>query len=88
MPFNPSPKVADCRDIARKWDKRQIIIIGIDATTMEVVTFGQTKQLCSETKLLGDIAYAEIMHHLEAQALISSDTEADAKAGFAPSRLL
>ena len=30
MSWNPSPKVADCRNIARKWGKEQVIVLALD----------------------------------------------------------
>ena len=63
MAFNPSPKVADCRNIASKWGKQIVIIIGVNVTqgTLEVASFGQTKDLCDEGKRLADEAYDAIM---------------------------
>ncbi len=45
MAWNPSPKVADCREIARKWGgKHQVIVLAIDcaAGTLEMATYGHT----------------------------------------------
>ena len=51
MAWNPSPKVADCREIARKWGHRQVIVIALSADDekIEMVTYGETKALCSTT---------------------------------------
>ena len=59
MAWNPSPKVADCRDIARKWGMKQVIVIGLnrDNGNMDMATYGETKALCTETKSLGNAAY-------------------------------
>lgn len=54
MDFNPSPKVADCRDIARKWNKPQIIILAVDPIAG---TYGESKVHCDEAKRLADVAY-------------------------------
>ena len=61
MAWNPSPRVADCREIARKWGMKQVIIIGINHATdrMEMATYGETKVLCGLTKSLGDHLYQE-----------------------------
>lgn len=63
MAFNPSPKVADCRDIARKWGKPQIIILAVDpiAGTLEYASYGESKSHCDEAKRLADVAYQAIM---------------------------
>ena len=63
MAFNPSPKVADCRDIARKWNKPQIIILAVDpiAGTQEYASYGESKAHCDEAKRLADVAYQAIM---------------------------
>jgi len=62
MAWNPHPKVADCREIARKWGKRQVIIVGIDeiAGTLEVATYGNSRTQCADARHLGDIAYEAI----------------------------
>jgi len=62
MAWNPSPKVADCREIARKWGKQQVIIIAVDykAGTTEYASYGETRVLCDDAKLLADTAYNAI----------------------------
>ena len=67
MAFNPSPKVADCRDIARKWNKPQIIILAVDpiAGTLEYASYGESKAHCDEAKSLADVAYQSIMDKYE-----------------------
>ena len=67
MAFNPSPKVADCRDIAKKWNKPQIIILAIDpiAGTLEYASYGEHKANCDEAKRLADVAYQAIMDKYE-----------------------
>ncbi len=67
MAFNPSPKVADCRDIAKKWNKPQIIILAVDpiAGTLEYASYGESKAHCAEAKRLADIAYQAIVDNYE-----------------------
>jgi hypothetical protein len=62
MAFNPEPRVADCRDIARKWGgKKQVIIIALDNKgCMDIATYGETKQLCTVAWLLGGVAFKAI----------------------------
>jgi len=70
MGFNPSPKVADCRDIARKWGKEQVIIISLDDEgRMEMATFGKTRELCVVAKKLGDVAFDCIQTFIAGVAL-------------------
>jgi len=59
MAWNPSPKVADCRTIARKWGYSEVIIIALDdkAGTIEMATYGETRQLCLDAKNRGDAAF-------------------------------
>ena len=56
MAFNPSPRVADCRDIARKWGMNQCIILGINTVTgkYEIASYGETKMLCAEAKAINE----------------------------------
>ena len=67
MAFNPSPNVADCRDIAKKWNKPQIIILAVDpiASTLEYASYGESKAHCDEAKRLADVAYQAIMDRYE-----------------------
>lgn len=70
MAWNPSPKVADCREIARKWNKQQVIIIAIDthADTIEYASYGETKQLCAEAKNIADAAFIAAQQRLQIEA--------------------
>ena len=56
MAWNPSPRVADCRTIARKWGMNQTVIVGINTETgkYEIASFGETKSLCADAKRLND----------------------------------
>lgn len=67
MAWNPSPKVADCREIARKWGKPQIIILAVDpvAGTLEYASYGETKASCAEARRLADVAYQAILDGYE-----------------------
>lgn len=71
MAWNPSPKVADCREIARKWGKQQVIVLAVDpvAGTLEMATYGQTKKLCAEASRLGNAAWKAIMDNYEDEVL-------------------
>ena len=71
MAWNPSPKVADCREIARKWGHQQVIVIALNVADckIEMATYGETKALCAEAKRLGDNAYQAVMDHYEDDVL-------------------
>lgn len=58
MAFNPSPKVADCRDIARRWKKQQVIVVAVDYKkgTLECVSYGETSELCAKQNSLPNTA--------------------------------
>lgn len=63
MAWNQSPKVADCRDIAKKWGNgiEQVIIIGIDGDgRTTTATYGQTPTLCKCADQLGLAAISGI----------------------------
>ena len=68
MAWNPSPKVADCREIARKWGNgiEQVIIIGIDGEGRTVTaTYGETTQLCKCADMHGKAAIVGISNCIE-----------------------
>ena len=66
MAWNPSPKVADCREIARKWGKEQVIILALDGDgRLGMATYGHTPQLCACAKVLGDVAFDAIERYIE-----------------------
>lgn len=72
MAWNPSPEVADCREIARKWGKEQVIIIAIDeGGQMTLATFGKTRELCACASEIGDVAFDAIFDHLARVARIT-----------------
>ena len=59
MSFNPSPKVAAARDIGQRFGKDQVIVLMIDSKlgTLEYASYGKTKELCADAKVLADIAF-------------------------------
>lgn len=56
MAWNPSPKVADCRDVAKKWGCHQVVIIGVNIVsgTFEVASFGESKALCDRARKINE----------------------------------
>jgi len=64
MAWNPKPKVADCRELARRWgNKDEIIVLAIDEAygTIEMVTYGRTRALRAKAKELGDAAFEAVV---------------------------
>ena len=63
MAFNKSPKVADARAMAKKWNKDQVIILGIDQGrgTIEYASYGATSALCADAKIKADAAFEAII---------------------------
>lgn len=60
MAWNPTPEVAVARDAARKLGQAdQSIVIWINRETgkLGMASYGETKDLCDQAKLLGDAAY-------------------------------
>ena len=65
MAWNPSPKIADCREIARKWHKQQIIVLAVDlhAATLEYASYGDTTALCADARRLAEAAYKAVVEN-------------------------
>ena len=63
MAWNPSPKVSDCRNIAKKWNADEVIILAINNNTgkINMATYGKTAELCKQAKRLGDKAFDAII---------------------------
>jgi hypothetical protein len=55
MAWNPSPKIADCRDVARKWDADMVVVLAINTQTarVEVNSYGATRGLCDAAGSVG-----------------------------------
>ena len=75
MAWNPSPKVAAARDIGNRFNKEQVIVLMIDlkAGTLELATYGKTKELCKSAGELGDAAYASVMAKFADKAVDATD---------------
>jgi len=76
MAWNPSAKVADCRELARRWgNKDQVIVIAIDDEGRTVMaTYGRTAQLCACAKVLGDVAHKAIEEFIKIMENQATDT--------------
>ncbi len=59
MAWNPSPEVAVARDAAKRLNNaRQCVVIYItDAGQIGYASYGRTKALCDEMKIIADAAY-------------------------------
>lgn len=58
MAWNPSPKIADLRELSSKWGCDQIVVLALKSGTgtFETVSYGQTKSLCDAAdKIRGQI---------------------------------
>jgi len=67
MAWNPTPKVAAARDFGNKFGKDKVVIISIDykAGTLEVTTYGRTKEMCGEAEKLGKAIYDATLQFME-----------------------
>lgn len=65
MAWNPSSKVAAARDIGQKFKKDQVIIIMIDnkqdPAEAEYISYGKSKLLCKDAKILADLIFDKIL---------------------------
>lgn len=68
MAWNPSPKVADCREIARKWGFNKVIIIALedDRGRMTAASYGKTKEMCADAERLSGVAYESVFNAYDA----------------------
>lgn len=66
MAWNPSPDVADCRDIARKWKCDQVVVLAVHSKIgqCKVVSYGETRALCAAAKRVNDHLCKEIQQGL------------------------
>lgn len=64
MAFNPDPEVAAARDIAKRFSKKQVIILMIDEEMLTYASYGETKALCDAAKKIADVAFDAVMDHL------------------------
>lgn len=62
MAWNPSPEVAVARDFGKKFNFDKVIIIGVNELkgSFQVVSYGETKLKCGETKITADNIYEMI----------------------------
>lgn len=62
MAWNPSPKVADLREISKKWGYDQIVVLAVNTTkgTFETVSYGETRALCDSAKKINEHIHKEV----------------------------
>lgn len=72
MAWNPSPEVAVARDAGVKLARlagggvAQVVILYVtDAGQLGMVSYGRTKELCADAKVLGDHAFDLAMSHFD-----------------------
>jgi len=67
MAWNPSPKVKFARSFGDQFDKDIVVVLAVNTrtNTLEAVTYGRTKALCDEARVLGDIASDAIYKTME-----------------------
>lgn len=66
MAFNPSPKVAAARDVAKRFGMNKVVILMLNERdgTMEYASYGDTARECSEAKRLADAVYDAAYQHI------------------------
>lgn len=58
MAWNPSPEIADLRELARKWGAQRIIVLSLPGDgTFSVHSFGETRRLCQSAKQINDAIF-------------------------------
>ncbi len=62
MAWNPSPKVADLREISRKWGYDQVVVLAVNTKngTFETVSYGETRALCDAAKKINEHIHKEV----------------------------
>lgn len=62
MAWNPSPKVADLRELSRRWGYDQIVVLAINKSTgtFETVSYGETSSLCNSAKKINEHIHKEV----------------------------
>lgn len=62
MAWNPSPKVADLRELSRKWGYAQIVVLAVNPRegTFETVSYGMTPELCGSAKRIMDQVHDKV----------------------------
>lgn len=62
MAWNPHPKIADLRELSRKWGYDQIIVLAVNtkAGTFETVSYGETRALCDAAKKINEHIHNEV----------------------------
>lgn len=64
-----NPKIMAAKDFAKQFNKKIVIIIGIDNINIEASSYGIDKVHCERGKKLADVAYDAIMRELIDEAI-------------------
>jgi predicted secreted protein len=66
MAWNPSPEVAVARDAAVKLKADRVVIVYTTAAgNIGYASYGETKALCAEAKVIADKVYKTAYRHFE-----------------------
>lgn len=62
MAWNPSPKVADLREISRKWGYDLVVMLAVNTKTgtFETVSYGGTRALCESAEKINGHIHDEV----------------------------
>lgn len=61
MAFNPSPKVAAARDLAKQFRAHQVVILLVTGDQLSYASYGRNKAECDEAKVIADVAFDAVM---------------------------
>lgn len=63
MTWNPEPEIAALRDYAKKFKQTKVILISLDENTNKfgVMSYGETKQKCSQVQKTANVIHKLIM---------------------------
>lgn len=66
MAWNPSPRVAAAREIARRFGSTHVVVLMLneDEGTIQYATYGTDAGRCSEAKVFGDVAFEALNQFL------------------------
>jgi hypothetical protein len=66
MAWNPSPEVAAARDFGQTFGADRVVILHLDQATGRIgyASYGKTRALCADAKVLGDVAMEAVMTFL------------------------
>ena len=76
MAWNPEPEVAAARDFVNNFDADRVVIIWTsEAGQCRMASYGRTKSLCDQTKLIGVMLHCDAMTYFDNQRVGVLDRE-------------